>query len=555
MAFIKGDRVELGCWFSGYMQSYLLGKYTAPQSHCTTFTLMLCSSIFKVMEKKRNIRRLDGPARRIVQPVQAAPVQAAPIPEDPVTPETPIASVAVVEPVPSTETIPDLAQPSYETLEPKTPLWRRFSRRNVVIVASLLLVVVTGVGIKAVVASQNVMTKNTGSGAPALEGEVDPTKLRGEGDGRINVLLLGVGNQGHNGGKLSDTIMVASIDPVNKNMAMLSIPRDLYVRIPGYGFNKINAANSLGGPDLAKEVVSRVLDMPIHYYAQVDFSGFKQAVDSVGGVEITNKEKLYDSQYPCENERGYCTFKLDPGTYQMNGTLALKYARCRHGSCGNDFGRSERQQQLLVALREKSLQASTLTNPVKISGLLDSVGGNVRTDFELKELQKMGKIIKDIDISKAVNKVLDTETGGLLKDGGGRYAGAGSILLPKAGDFNYSEIQELSRSIFVDGYIVKEKAKIEVQNGTLRPGVGTSATQLLKAYSYNVESISTAPHQKYTTSQIIDRSGGKNPYTVRYLETRFKTKALKEKPLEPAEGQPMGPDIVIIVGADYKATQ
>jgi LCP family protein required for cell wall assembly len=420
-------------------------------------------------------------------------------------------------------------------------------------VAALMGVVVVAtvgvVGYQAVVASQRVITQNAGSGAPVLQGEIDPTKLKGEGDGRINVLLLGVGGGEHDGGNLSDTIMVASIDPVNKTIAMLSLPRDMYVKIPGYGYSKINAAHSYGGPELAKKVVSTILDLPIHYYVQADFAGFKQAVDAVGGVDVTSTERLYDSAYPCDNNRGYCPFVLPVGVHHMNGTLALKYARCRHGSCGNDFGRAARQQQLLAALREKALTASTLTNPVKLSGLISSVGNHARTDLQLAELQKLAAIIKDVDMSKAATKVLSDAPDNLLKNGSAQFPGAGSILIPKAGAFVYDDIQELAHSLFVDAYLKREAAKVEIQNGTLRRGLGAAVAKQLQAYNYAITATTTAPEQNHTTSQIIDYSGGKKPYTVKYLESRFKATVQRVTP--PADGQ-VRPDVVIIVGSDYK---
>lgn len=409
-----------------------------------------------------------------------------------------------------------------------------------------MVVAIGFVGLKAVLATQKVVTKNSTGGAPVLQGEVDPTKLKGEGDGRINILLLGVGGSGHDGGTLSDTIVVASIDPVNKTVAMLSIPRDLYVKIPGYGYSKINAANSYGGPDLTKEVVGKVLDLPIHYYIQADFSGFKQAVNAVGGVDITNKEKLYDPQYPCDNDRGYCPFNLAPGEYHMDGTMALRYARCRHGSCGNDFGRAARQQQLLVALREKSLQAATLTNPLKINALIDSVGSHVRTDFQLKEIEKLATLIKEVDTTHVTSKVLDNSPEGLLVDGSGQFLGAGSILIPKAGAFDYSAIQELAHSIFIDAYLQKEAASIQVQNGTVRAGLGAAVGKQLSAYGYKVTDVTSADTTDHATSKIIDYSGGKKPYTVSYLKNRFHAEVING-----TSGSPQT-NIVIIVGNNYK---
>lgn len=497
--------------------------------------------------KERRVRRLDGPTRRVVRRPNATPATEQVVAEVEASPELqPV--VPVVELVDPVE-----VQTEPAPLKPSLLSRLHLNRKRLAMAVSLMIVaVVATVGVKAVMASRHIVTRNTTGGAPALKGDIDPTKLKGEGDGRINVLLLGIGGGNHDGSNLSDTIMVASIDPVNKNIAMLSIPRDLYVKIPGYGYNKINAANSLGGPELAKTVVGNILDMPIHYYVQVDFSGFKQAVNAVGGVDINNATKLFDPEYPCDDERHYCAFKLDPGQYHMDGGLALRFARCRHGSCGNDFGRADRQQQLLVALRQKSLQASTLTNPVKISGLIDSVGDHVRTDFQPKELEKMGKIVKDIDISKANNKVLDDSADGLLVDGGGKYAGAGSILLPKAGDFDYSDIQELAHSIFIDGYLQKEKAAVEVQNGTYQSGLGATIGKQLKAYNYNVVNVTTAADQTHQTSMLIDYTGGKKPYTVKYLEERFHTKAVSQpRPLD-ANGQPIATDIAIIVGNDYQ---
>ena len=284
-----------------------------------------------------------------------------------------------------------------------------------------------------------------------------------------------------------------------------------------------------------------------------DFSGFKQAVNAVGGVDIDNPTKLYDPEYPCENERGHCPFSLAAGKIHMNGTVALKYARCRHGSCGNDFGRAARQQLLLAALRQKALEVSTLTNPVKLTGLIDSIGGHVRTDLKTNELQKLAKITKDLDVSNAVNKVLDNSAAGLLIDGSSKFPGAGSILIPKAGAFDYTDIQELAHSIFVDGYLKKEAATIQVQNGSTRTGLAAAVTKQLTAYGYAVIGAVSADNSNYTGSQIIDYSGGTKPYTVGYLKNRFSAAVTRgQRPASSDHSATPQPDIVIIVGNSYK---
>lgn len=425
----------------------------------------------------------------------------------------------------------------------------KFNKKKVASIIAIAFIGVIGFfGFKAIMASQKIVTKNSTGGAPVLNGEIDPTKLKGEGDGRINILMLGIGGDNHDGGTLSDTIMVASIDPKNKTVAMLSIPRDLYVKIPKNGYSKINSANSYGGPELTKEVVSEVLDLPIHYYIQADFAGFKQAVEAVGGVDVNNKTKLVDSAYPCDNNRGFCPFILPAGPQHLDGKTALKYARCRHGSCGNDFGRAERQQELLVALREKALQASTLTNPVKITKLIDSVGNHVRTDLQPDETQKLAGLVKDIDVSKATVKVLSNAPDGLLVDGTAKFSGAGYILIPKAGAFDYSEIQELAHSIFIDSYLKEENALVEVSS--VSTATSNAIVKQLNVYNYNAV-VSTVATEAASKTRLIDYSEGKKPYTVQYLERRFKVKAEKIS-RQNGSSQQSSADIGIIVGSDYK---
>lgn len=495
-------------------------------------------------------RRMDGPVRR-VRRLANVPARKYPVSE-PFKPVEPI-TLTVTPVVPKPLVAPSRTATTEASKTPRIIFAHHWKRRAALSVALILLVTGSVLGFKAVLATQRIVTRNAGPGAPALAGSIDPTKLRGEGDGRINILMLGIGGQGHDGSNLSDTMMVASIDPNTKNVAMLSIPRDLYVKIPGYGGSKINAANAYGGPELAKKVVSQMLDLPIHYYVQVDFAGFKQAVDSVNGVDILNTANLYDPEYPCENERGYCTFKLIPGQYHMDGKAALRFSRCRHGSCGGDFGRAARQQMIMVALRQKALEASTLTNPVKLAGLIDSAGSHLKTDLKLDEMKKLAAIIKDIDIAKATQKVLDETPAGLLVAGSGQFPGAGSIELPRAGAFNYTEIQELVHSIFIDGFLKQENAAIEIQNGTAKEGLAAAVVKQLSAYNYNVLGAKTAAEQTHAVSTIYDYTSGKKPYTVKYLEARFGVKA-QQAAAAPAVAGQQSPDITVIVGNDYRVS-
>jgi LCP family protein required for cell wall assembly len=447
-----------------------------------------------------------------------------------------------------------IANPSstFHYNKPRSP-WHFFSNKRLLKGAVALVVVfVLFLGVKALLATNRIIARNNSGSAPALAGDIDPTKLRGEGDGRINILLLGIGGPGHQGSDLSDTVMVVSIDPRTKDVAMLGIPRDLYVPIPGYGSAKINAAHAYGeqhkssggGPALAKKTVEQLLDLPIHYYARVDFSGFKKAVDAVGGVDLTVDKAIYDPYFPADRGDGYKPFSVKAGYQHMKGDLALQFVRSRYTT--SDFDRASRQQKVMLALRDKTLSVGTLTNPAKISGLIDAIGNHARTDLQLHEIKKLAEIAKDIDASKVINKVLDTSSDGLLVNS---TIGGGYVEVPKAGLNNFSEIRQFVHSIFVDNYLKEEGATIEVQNGTSRPNLAANVSKLLKGYGYNVERALSADNQNYPSTIIYDYTDGKKPYTIRYLENRFNVKARKANP--PNDGTPTS-NIKIILGSDYR---
>ena len=210
---------------------------------------------------------------------------------------------------------------------------------------------------------------------------VQPTPTPGK-DERVNFLLLGLDQRpGERGPFRADTMMVVSLDRKNRIASMVSIPRDLWVPIPGHGENRINTAYFFGGPQLAKQTVQYNLGIPIHYYAVVNFQGFVQIVDALGGITIEVETPIYDTKYPNENY-GYQTVYIPAGQQHMDGEIALKYARSRHG--GWDFGRIQRQQEVLLAIRERALELSYRLVP-KLPSLWDALGDAIDTDFELKE--------------------------------------------------------------------------------------------------------------------------------------------------------------------------
>lgn len=153
----------------------------------------------------------------------------------------------------------------------------------------------------------------------------------------------------------------------------------------------------------------------IHIVVRTNFSALKQVVDTVGGVDVNVKTSLLDPECPCSRDGGaYCGFSMLAGPQHLNGSAALKYVRCRKGNCGDDFGRAGRQQDVLVALREKADKQNILKNPVKINDLFGIIGSNVRTDLQLSKIQRLAQIVAQADPNKIVTHVLDNTTNSLV---------------------------------------------------------------------------------------------------------------------------------------------
>lgn len=383
------------------------------------------------------------------------------------------------------------------------------------------------------------------------------TKLKGEDQGRVNILILGVGDPGHAGETLADTNMVLSIDTKNNKAAFISVPRDTRVKIPNKGYAKLNYAHAAGeaetppnGIGVAQSTMEETLGIPIQYYVRANFSGLKQAVNAVGGIDIDVKEPLSDPEYPCEtNENKSCGFKLAAGPTHMDGSLALKYARCRKGTCGDDFGRGLRQQEVLNAIKEKALSVGTLADPKKLNDLINAFADNVKTNMSLSEMQRAYNISKNIPKENIYNVVFSLKENGFLKSDP-----SSSDLLPAAG--NFEEIQKFVKDIFLLAPIWVEDPSIVIENGTATVGVAGKLQDKITnlGLPINVISIQNAKTKDYTTSKIIDYSGGKVPNTIKYFEELLGVKA----ELAP-EGQKatQGQDVVIILGSDYaeKITQ
>jgi LCP family protein required for cell wall assembly len=392
-------------------------------------------------------------------------------------------------------------------------------------------------------ASDKIFTQNTTGGSPILK--KSGKKLKDQ-NGRINILLIGVGGADHDGGDLADTIQLVSISPKDKTVAMVSIPRDLYVQVPdSYNKVKINEVHSIGeengteggGPALLKKSVSEVTGQPVHYFIRADFDGFKKVVDSVGGVDVNVAEPgLYDPYYP--KGYGYQILNVRPGEQHMDGELALKYARSRETT--SDFDRSRRQQEVMVAAKEKALSAQYLTNPAKISQLIDILGDHIKTDLSFGEAEKLAEIIRDIQTDKVQSKVIDGADSGLLYDSTG--PGGAYILLPR--DSSYSDIHQFVAQLFSSSNIKQEAPKVEVQNASGQTGLAAAEADLLTGYGFTVTGSNSAPAIAQKTV-VYDYSNGKKNSSVQFLADRYKAQVVKQP------GTRTDVDMQLVIGTDY----
>ncbi len=316
-------------------------------------------------------------------------------------------------------------------------------------------------------------------------------------NGHTNILLLGVGGEGHDGSNLTDTIMVASIDNSNKSIAMLSTPRDLYVNNLEVGWScKLNGVYQFildKNDDKAEAMrvliqqMEDIYEIKIQYYAKVDFKGFVEVVDALGGVEVSPTENLIDQFYPAPDgsSHTYDPLYIKAGTQTLNGTTALKYARSRETS--SDFERAKRQQEILVAMKDKAISIGFLLNPVKIKNLYSAISSNFETNMTTTEMIYLAKISEQFDRDSILQQVISDEahkTAGFVYTPDRNLYGGASVLIPVYGD--YTEFKQFARLFLFDQEIFIKQIPITVLNATGTEGLAVDVKLYLKRYGFNV---------------------------------------------------------------------
>ena len=370
--------------------------------------------------------------------------------------------------------------------------------------------------------------------------------LKGEKEGRTNILFLGYGGKGNPGGTLADTDLLFSYHYSDKKTALISYPRDLYVPIGKTGdYNKLNYAYAAGEEDVKKtggggvvasETISNISDVPVHYYVSMDFVGFVKLIDTLGGVTVNVEKAINDPYYPDDQivsgtykkTDAYKPFKLAAGIQKLDGITALKFARSRETT--SDFDRARRQQVLLEAIKEKAVSLGVLSNPKKIVDIINVLGDHIRTNLSAGEMESLVGLVKDINSDNIINKVLDNAKDGLLIEDSGSV---GYYLKPKLG--NFSQIKSMVKNIFSDGTSVstttktssgstvtslKASGKIEIQNATGVTGKAKDLSKKLIPKGMTVTALTTATETRADTI-LYDYTGGQNENAVSLIKANL----------------------------------
>jgi len=267
------------------------------------------------------------------------------------------------------------------------------------------------------VASPTAQSVAIATDAARPENTIEPTPdvMKSLPNGRFNILVLGTDKRENDPDHYarSDTLLLANVDTISRTVGVMSIPRDLVMDVPGYGKNKVNAAYLFGeyyqleggGQALAVQTISQFFNTPIDYYVAINFDGFRKVVDTVGGIDVDVPYSLDDYNYPSDDEGdpfGEIHVHFDEGRQHMDGKTALRYARTRHAD--NDFARSRRQLQIILAVRQKAMSLNLI--PV-LPNLIDDLGGMVQPNIPFDQQIGLAQLGYNIDASNIYTASID----------------------------------------------------------------------------------------------------------------------------------------------------
>jgi polyisoprenyl-teichoic acid--peptidoglycan teichoic acid transferase len=373
----------------------------------------------------------------------------------------------------------------------------------------------------------NGLSENVKPPSGSLDPQLGPTPIPWDGSSRVTILVMGLDYRDWSEGvdvPRTDTMILFTIDPLTKSAGMLSIPRDLWVTIPGMENNRINTAYRWGeiyklpdGPSLAMKTVEGVIGVPIQYYALLDFNSVVKFIDEMGGLDMHIKEAITVDPIGPGN-----TVRLEPGVQPLDGATVLAYARQRKDGDG-DFSRSARQQEVIMAMRDQVLTLNMMPTLVKKApALYQEISEGIRTNLTLDQVIKLSWLalqIKEENIKKGVFDPHRDVQYASVDSSEGRQ----DVLIP-----NPDQIRLLRDEIFATGgpvgpvavagdpalLMTTEAARVLLRNGTSTVGLAGKTGELLRAQNLNITGEENAD-SVYGQTIIIDYTG--KPYTINFL--------------------------------------
>ena len=458
----------------------------------------------------------------------------------------------------------------YERKQHRHHVKRAFSVGISIVVALAIVLLTFSLLIKIGGLSMTSLTKITGIPVSADE------------NGVTNVLLLGQGDE--TGQDLTDTIMIASIDPVDTNsVSLLSLPRDLYFlhtdTIMETEKGKLNAlwrdnrillgkkghtyeeARLLSLKQLAEEI-GNAIGIDIHHAVMVDFEAFEKAVDAIGGIDVAVPETIHDEEFPGPNYT-YETFHIDAGLQKLDGKTALKYARTR--STTSDFDRSARQQQILNAASKQAKESGILRKPKKILELFTILNEHIETDLSTRQMITLGNIAKEVDKDHFVSLQLNNVNGlygEQLWKGGILYAPprdlfeGDSVLLPVSiPEFpvTWKQVQTLVNLFFQNRTLYLDNPRISIFNGGAKEGSARKISRELTKYGFDVVEVTNVPGRKEFPSSFVLLNNSDTDKTAKFFGSLLNVPSEEISPAwtEILAGKDNG-DIAMILGEDFE---
>ncbi len=393
-------------------------------------------------------------------------------------------------------------------------------------------------------------------GTTPLQSSAGPTPDPWNGNARVNILFMGLDYRDweEGGPARTDTMILFTIDPASRSAGILSIPRDLWVNVPGFDYGKINTAYYLGelyqleggGPGLAMQTVENLLGIDVAYYAQIDFAAFEKFIDLIGGVELEVPEEISVDPIGPGN-----TVVLQAGKQQLNGAVALAYARNRD-TIGSDFDRSQRQQQVIIAIRNRIMDYGLLPQTIQQAPqIYQELSAGVHTNLTLEELIKLAWLGAQIPLESIQKGAIGPNqvTFGYSNEGL-------DILLPDTDAIRTlrDEIftssgpiapQATQQEVNAEQAAAEENATVSVLNATNTVGLAANTTDFLVSNGINV--VDTGNAQEIATqTTVIDYTG--NPYTRQRL---MEVMGLESSQIYYSNDINSQIDIVIILGEDW----